>query len=196
MVILMKCMFGGVFGANSQSQWCFCTGLGYLDVYCRRENVSPESWPYFWVTGIQNDSTSGTSKWSQRVKVKDTRHLDVLKHLEDAFIVHFSSGYFTSSRQGSRQHRSRRIGQWRNCPFPLLQLISFILDMGSCHLFAIYLLINLKCLTWRRHHKWQVVLLGAASNAGMHFSKGIIQVKSRFNSRALCRETGLCWGGG
>lgn len=59
---------------------------------------------------------------------------------------------------------------------------------GSCHLFAIYLLINLKCLTWRRHHKWQVVLLGAASNAGMHSSKGIIQVQSHFNEQDTAQK--------
>ena len=57
---------------------------GGLDLYCRKENVLPESPPSLWVTEIQNNSTSGTSKWSQCVKAKDARHPDVLKHLDDA----------------------------------------------------------------------------------------------------------------
>lgn len=79
--------------ANSQSQWCVRAGLGifipldsragWLRLYRREENRSPESWPFFRVTEIHHSSTSGTSKWSQCVKVKDARHPDVLKHLDD-----------------------------------------------------------------------------------------------------------------
>lgn len=97
------------------------------------------------------------------------------------FTVHFSSGYFASSRQSRRQHAQGILDNAQTALFCFFRWSHLYWTWGSCHLFAIYLLINLKCLTWRRHHKWQVVLLGAASNAGMHSSKGIIQVKSHSN---------------
>ena len=60
-----------VFGKFSKLR-CSCSGLefsslcipqaGWLDLYCMNKNVSSESQPFFWVTEIQNNSTSGTSK--------------------------------------------------------------------------------------------------------------------------------------
>lgn len=97
------------------------------------------------------------------------------------FTIHFSSGYFTSSRQSGRQHAQGVLDNAQTALFCFFRWSHLYWTWGSCHLFAIYLLINLKCLTWRRHHKWQAVLLGAASNAGMHSSKGIIQVKPHPN---------------
>lgn len=84
--------------ANSQSQWCLRAGFGTsipldsragsLRLRCREESSSPESWPFFQVTESENNSISGTSEWSQCVKVKDARHSDVLKHLDD--VLHHS----------------------------------------------------------------------------------------------------------
>lgn len=153
---------------------------GWLDLCGRRENFEPESSTFFLMSGIQNNSTSGTSIWSLCVKVQDARHCHCCSKTfvwcPSLFTLHLAVSSQVDRVEGSTSQGL--LDSAKSALFCFFRWSRLYWTWGSCHLFAIYLLINLKCLTWRRHHKWQVVQLGAAANSGIHSLKGVIQVKS------------------